>query len=270
MGKLFLFRIAVLAALLLAIGGPEMVSNMQDPANGIGAIIRETIGLKTASLDTAQTTQKDDELVSQASPSVVLIRSYKNVPYSLTGSTHLIARRQVSSGTGFFVTSDGYLLTNRHVVADTQAEYTVDFDGQEIPALVVYRDSDYDLAVLKIKSGTYPALKLAQSSEIKRGERVIGIGNALGKYVDSVSVGKISGLDKSVIVREKGRTFELLQGLIQTNARLYPGDSGGPLLNPQGEVIGVNVATSVRAPISYSIPIEAIQSVIKKAGITLN
>jgi len=165
-------------------------------------------------------------------------------------------RQEVGAGTGFVISADGLILTNKHVVADGGADYTVFLnDGAKIPAKILARDPVQDLAVLKIERSGLSAVALGDSSAIAIGQTVIAIGNALGEFSNTVSVGVISGLQRSVIAAGGGGPEEL-QELIQTDAAINPGNSGGPLLNLAGEVIGINVAMASGAEnIGFAIPI---------------
>ncbi len=154
-------------------------------------------------------------------------------------------KQDVSSGTGFIVSQDGLLLTNKHVVSDVEAEYTVLMnDGRKKTAKVLARDPLQDLAVLKIEGSDYPSVKLGDSDQIKIGQTVIAIGNALGEFRNTVSVGVVSGLQRSVVASGAEGGPEILQELIQTDAAINPGNSGGPLINIHGEVIGINTAVA--------------------------
>lgn len=166
-------------------------------------------------------------------------------------------KREVSSGTGFIVSSDGMVLTNKHVVADTEAEYTVFLnDGARKPAKVIARDPLQDLAVLNIEGKNLPAMKMGDSSKIKIGQSVIAIGNAL-EFRNTVSVGVISGLRRSVAALGGAGDSEVLQELVQTDAAINPGNSGGPLLNLNGEVVAINTAMARGAEnIGFAIPID--------------
>ena len=163
----------------------------------------------------------------------------------------------MSSGTGFIVSSDGLILTNKHVVVDKEAEYTVLMnDGGKIAAKVLARDPLQDLAVLKIEGSNFVALRLGDSSGVKIGQSVIAIGNALGEFRNTVSVGVISGLQRSVVAAGSPEGPEALQELIQTDAAINPGNSGGPLFNLRGEVIGINTAIAQGAEnIGFALPI---------------
>lgn len=154
-------------------------------------------------------------------------------------------RQDVSAGTGFIVSVDGLILTNKHVVADKEAEYTVLMnDGRKMPAKVLARDPIQDLAVLKIEGSGFPILKLGDSDGIKIGQTAIAVGNALGEFRNTVSVGVVSGLQRSIVAQGASSGPEVLQELIQTDAAINPGNSGGPLLNIRGEVIGINTAVA--------------------------
>ncbi|MBX4187798.1 MAG: S1C family serine protease [Candidatus Doudnabacteria bacterium] len=219
-----------------------------------------------------QTIEGSEKRIAQASESVVPVLIYQEVPIYQNSNYHffdaLTTRIQVGSGTGFFITSDGYLLTNKHVVDENGMEYWVNVVGNvELPAEVVYTDPVYDLAVLKISGEDYPILNLGDSGRLRMGESVSTIGNAYGEFVDSISSGSISAVNRSAIVSDRNGDVERMRGLIQTTAKLYPGDSGGPLLNAEGQVIGVNVASAIGEDISFSIPVNTAKDVLDKAGI---
>lgn len=173
-------------------------------------------------------------------------------------------KQKVGAGTGFIIRQDGLILTNKHVVGDTQAEYTVLLsDGLQKKAEVLYLDSEHDLALITIEGSGYKTAELGNSDALKLGQSVIAIGNALGEYSNSVSVGIISGLNRS-IKAQSGRSIEELKGVIQTDAAINPGNSGGPLFTLDGKVIGVNVATVMGSSnISFSIPINEAKERIK-------
>ncbi|MBI5732818.1 trypsin-like peptidase domain-containing protein [Candidatus Jorgensenbacteria bacterium] len=180
-------------------------------------------------------------------------------------------RQEVGGGTGFIVTTDGLILTNKHVVSDTKADYTVlTNDGKKYDAKVLARDPLQDLAVIKISAlGLLPAT-LGNSDTIKLGQTAISIGNALGEFRNTVSVGVISGLSRDITASGADFGSESIQGVVQTDAAINPGNSGGPLLNLRGEVIGINTAIVAGAQnIGFAIPINQakrdIESV-KKTG----
>jgi serine protease Do len=170
-----------------------------------------------------------------------------------TGGTQL---QEVGGGSGFIITSDGLIVTNKHVVSDTAASYTVlTNDGKKYDAKVLARDPVQDLAVIKIDATNLPTVELGDSDSVQLGQTAIAIGNALGEYRNTVSVGVISGLARTVTA-SGGDTTETIQGVLQTDAAINPGNSGGPLLNLQGQVIGINTAIASDAQnIGFAMPI---------------
>jgi len=225
-----------------------------------------------------QTSQEETvmNVVKVASPSVVSIIITKNLSTveqypdwfeeffgSLSPNSQSSQNQQgetqkveVGGGTGFIISQDGLILTNKHVVSDKDADYTVlTNDGQKIPAKVLALDPVQDLALIKIEGTNLPILKLGDSSSLQIGQSVITIGNALGEFRNTVSVGVISGLKRS-ITAGSGSFSETLEDIIQTDAAVNAGNSGGPLLNLRGEVIGINTATVTTAQdIGFAIPI---------------
>ncbi len=173
-------------------------------------------------------------------------------------------KQDVGAGTGFLIRNNGYILTNRHVVEDTSAEYTVLLaNGTQKTAQVVYRDATKDIAIIKISGTGYTTENLGDSGSLKLGQSVFAIGNALGQYSNSVSTGIISGLNRTIQASDQSGATETLTGVIQTDAAINPGNSGGPLVDLNGNVVGVNVATVVGSNnISFSIPINTVKSII--------
>ncbi len=222
-----------------------------------------------------QTTQEQKviDVVKENSPSVVSVVITKEVPVYSQQSIPLgnglfiipqqvqtgTEKQQVGAGTGFIVSEDGLVLTNKHVVSDDSAEYTVlASDGKEYPAKVLAKDPVQDLAIIKIDSTEkFTALKLGSSDDIQIGQSVIAIGNALGEFQNTVSVGVISGLGRTVVASGGTLGTETLEDIIQTDAAINKGNSGGPLLNLKGEVIGINTAVSSSGQnISFAISID--------------
>ncbi|MFH1451344.1 MAG: trypsin-like peptidase domain-containing protein [bacterium] len=168
-------------------------------------------------------------------------------------------KKEIGGGTGFIVSANGTIVTNRHVVLDKDAEYAVfTNEGEKFSAKVLARDPLQDLAILKIDplaGKTFPVLTLGDSTKLQIGQTVIAIGNALGEFRNTVSVGVISGLERRVTAGGSGETEEI-EDVIQTDAAINPGNSGGPLLNLRGEVIGINTAMASGAEnIGFAIPI---------------
>ena len=168
--------------------------------------------------------------------------------------------QEVGGGTGFIISSDGLVITNKHVVYDEDAEYTVlTNDGEKYPAPVLARDPIQDIAILDISAVNLPTVKLGNSDDLRIGQTVIAIGNALGEFRNTVSVGVISGLSRSVTATGGGMT-EQLDEVIQTDAAINRGNSGGPLLSLYGEVIGVNTAMALGAEnIGFAIPVNKVK-----------
>ncbi len=173
-------------------------------------------------------------------------------------------KKEVGGGSGFFVSSDGLVVTNRHVVEDEKAEYTVlTNEGEKLEAEVLARDSVLDIAILQTKAKNTKFLEFEDSRQIRLGQTAIAIGNALGEFRNSVSVGVVSGLSRSIVAGDGMGRSEVLEEVIQTDAAINPGNSGGPLLNLDGRVIGVNVAVSRGAEnIGFALPANVVASVV--------
>lgn len=172
-------------------------------------------------------------------------------------------KKNVGGGSGFFVSSDGLIVTNKHVVEDTTAIYTVyTNDGKKHDAKILARDPVLDIALVKITGANYPTLTLGNSDSLLVGQTVIAIGNALGEFKNTVSVGVVSGLSRSVVAGGASKS-ELLDHVIQTDAAINPGNSGGPLLDLSGRVVGVNVAVVTGSQgIGFALPINSIKSAV--------
>src|SRR3989344_4716833 len=183
-------------------------------------------------------------------------------------------KRQVSSGTGFFATSDGFLITNKHVVADKAAEYSiVTNEGKTMSTKVVARDPLHDVAILKVDpdasvgagGNNFPFVSLGDSDSVKIGHTAIAIGNTLGEFQNTVSIGIISGLKRNITVSGGGIAEELTD-LIQTDAAINPGNSGGPLLSLKGEAVGLNTAVAQGAEnVGFALPINQIKKGLSDA-----
>ncbi len=176
---------------------------------------------------------------------------------------------KVSGGSGFFISSKGLILTNRHVVAETDGEYTVvTNDDKEYPAEILAKDQINDIAVLKIKtpdSQTFSYLELGDSNHLDLGQTVIAVGNVLGQFSNTVSTGIVSGLSRYITAGGMAGQVQQLRGLIQTDAAVNPGNSGGPLCDIFGRVIGINAAIVLGAQnIGFSIPINSAKKDLKE------
>jgi len=266
----------------------------------------EASSLKYAAGETSPVKSTEEQIVSvveKVSPAVVSIIITKDLPvleeyyqeYNPFGDDEFLRRffgddffsfkipryrqkgtekKEIGGGTGFIISSDGLILTNKHVVADEKAEYTVLLnEGEKVSAQVLARDPVQDIALLKIDKTNLPTVKLGDSDKLKIGQTVIAIGNALGEFRNTVSVGVISGLRRSITAGNQFGQSEYLPEVIQTDAAINQGNSGGPLLNLRGEAIGINVAMAQGAEnIGFALPINRvkrdIQQVKKEGRIT--
>jgi S1-C subfamily serine protease len=175
-------------------------------------------------------------------------------------------------GSGIILTSNGYILTNRHVVEGSQSLTVVLASGQQLDASIVKVLTDHDLALIKVSASGLAAATIGDSTNVEVGQTAIAIGSPLGTYTETVTRGIISGLDRQVTVRDDttGRPTTL-NGLIQTDAAINPGNSGGPLLDVGGNVIGVDTAVASTAQgLGFATPIADASSLIQLATSSAN
>jgi len=221
------------------------------------------------------------EIIKRVSPAVINIVISKDMPklegfYTMPfgGQEYIVPKFdknskhkvKIGGGSGFVVSPDGIVLTNAHVVADPEAEYTAVMDHDDdakLPIKVIARDRINDIAILKIDpkaSGQNKDLRhieLGDSSQLELGEDIIVVGYALGEFRNTVSTGVVSGLSR-FIQAQTGyeRHVERLRGLIQTDAAINPGNSGGPMISMEGKVVGISTAVVFGAQnIGFAIPI---------------
>jgi S1-C subfamily serine protease len=171
-------------------------------------------------------------------------------------------------GSGVILTSNGYILTNRHVVDDSQSVSVALADGREFPASIVRISADTDLALIKVDATGLNAAAIGDSDALAVGQTAIAIGSPLGTYTETVTRGIVSGLDREITVTDEStRRQTTLSGLIQTDAAINPGNSGGPLLDDAGSVIGINTAVATSAEgLGFAIPIGAASALIGLAS----
>jgi putative serine protease PepD len=239
-------RIVLAAILSLAVAGggaagagTVILLDGSQPATPSSVAPATTVSHTTIDLEQAVTS-----VTASAQGSVVTI---------LTGS---------GSGSGFIVSSSGEIVTSAHVIDGGGAITAVLRDGSQLPATLVRTDAVHDVALLHVTASGLPALTLA-SGEVKIGESLIAMGTALGEFPNTVTVGIVSGLERSIDVGV-GRAAHSLSGLFQTDAALNPGMSGGPLLNIAGEVVGVNTAVAGNAQgIGFAEPVSAVIALLQ-------
>ncbi|NPV89336.1 MAG: PDZ domain-containing protein [Firmicutes bacterium] len=212
------------------------------------------------------------DTVAQASPAVVNINTINETrvvdpffddPFfrEFFGNPRVRPQTQVNYGigTGFLITPEGHIVTNEHVVKSASTiEVTVNGMDKPLPAIVVGSDHELDLAVIKIDAGkTLPQLSLGDSGGLRPGDWVIAIGNPFG-LDHTVTTGVVSALGRPVSVEDR-----IYRNLIQTDAAINPGNSGGPLLNLQGQVVGINTAVNAQAQgIGFAIPVNTAKEVL--------
>ena len=170
-------------------------------------------------------------------------------------------------GSGFIVSADGLIVTNKHVVQDTQSIYKViTKDGKEYEVKQISRDPSNDIAVLKVDATDLKTVEMGDSGNLKVGQFVIAIGTALGEFRHTVTTGVISGLGRGITAGSSFEGFvEKLDDVIQTDAAINPGNSGGPLLNSAGQVIGINVAVAQGAQnIGFAIPVNVVKDALEQ------
>lgn len=209
--------------------------------------------------------------IGRAMPAVVSIVIYnwqdRLIVDAKGGTTSTSTRSVRGNGTGFLVSSDGYILTNKHVATVSNpktAEYKIKLaSGKEYYGQFIGSDPINDLAILKIFDKNLPAVTLAKTSKLPVGTTVMAIGNVLGKYSNTVTKGIIAGRGRSLVAYDNNGGLESLENMIQTDAQINEGNSGGPLINLQGEVVGINVAMDNGGQgIGFAIPVDDARPVI--------
>lgn len=198
------------------------------------------------------------DTAKEVSPAVVSILTTRNVRDFFGNIV-----QESGGGTGFIVTSDGLIVTNKHVVDDTSADYTVvTSDGKDFTGKVLAKDPVFDLAIVQIEASGLPVVELGNADNLEIGQFVVAIGNALAEFQNTVTVGVVSAKDRQIIAGGPGDA-ERLEGLIQTDAAINPGNSGGPLVNLTGQVVGVNTAIAGDAVgIGFAIPVNVVKTAL--------
>lgn len=245
-----------------ALGGVVVYRTLQSRTEALPQVIpaASTSPGQTLTLNMTEVETTITQAVKKVGPAVVTVVG--TIPgqqtfFGLTSDSEV-------SGSGFFVSGQGYVITNNHVVEGTKSVHLVLSDGSEQPATVVGTDKYNDIAVLKT-DGPVPAIAaLGDSDVLQPGETVIAIGSPLGDFKNSVTVGVVSATGRSI---DTGQGFQV-EGLVQTDAAINQGNSGGPLVNLAGQVIGVNTLIvrgngngAVAEGLGFAIPIDNAQAV---------
>lgn len=229
-----------------------------------GQKIRDYLGLNGVNGINIQSTRTDRIVVEESSAiidankkvgkAVVSITSTSNSSRDVFGFGQILAPQ--TSGTGFIVTSDGLIATNKHVISSGDTFTVTTAEGKTYDGKLVAKDPTNDLALLKIDARGLPVVEIGDSDSVQVGQWVIAIGNALGELQNSVTVGVISAKERAATPSDGAGNTESLSGLFQTDAAINPGNSGGPLLTLTGQVIGINTAVAGNAQnIGFAIPI---------------
>jgi S1-C subfamily serine protease len=250
---------AVLAAVLAAGGTAALVTGPLAPASAAPAASTAPVAVAAAAGST--TAPELTSVVAAVRDSVVTITSSG---FSSRGNVNIPS---TGVGSGVILTSNGYILTNRHVVAGSQSLTVELADGEQFPATVVTQSTDQDLALIKIQATGLKAAVIGDSASLQVGQTVVAIGSPLGTFTETVTKGILSGTGRTITVQDD-QTHQpvTLTNLLQTDAAINPGNSGGPLLDAAGRVIGINTAVSTDAQgLGFAIPISAAASLIAQA-----
>lgn len=198
-------------------------------------------------------------VAKKVSPSVVSIISSSDELDPFTGSS---SQSQVGAGTGIIMTPDGLILTNKHVVDSNLSYSVITSDGTKYKdARVVATDPSNDIAFIRVKADNLKPAELGDSDKVEVGQSVVAIGNALGEFQNTVTTGVISGKSRPITATKSDGRQEVLTNLFQTDAAINAGNSGGPLVDIEGRVIGINTAVAGSAEnIGFAIPINDAKS----------
>lgn len=276
----FLVILGFVAGVAGGVGGIALVSSSSALQKSLG--IKDNNGLPIPQSRTENIKVTEDsaviDSVNKVSPSVVSVIFTKDVqvinPFDFFGNQSSTVQQQQGGGSGFIISSDGLIATNKHVADVEGAKYTViTSDGKKYDANIVAQDPANDFALLKVDAKNLPVVEFGDSDNLQIGQRVIAIGNALGEFQNSVTVGVLSGKERSLQATDtSGNQGENLEGLLQIDAAINAGNSGGPLVNLKGQIIGINTATAAKSQaegIGFAIPINSLKSAIdsyKKTG----
>jgi len=244
---------------------------------GAGLALTENFISLGAQADTLRLDDQEATIraINRAAPSVVSINILEDVDVQVqdinTGDVR-VEKKKISrgAGSGFLISQDGLIITNKHVASagtEGQSEYKITLNsGKQYYAQLIGTDPVNDLAILKIFDKNLPYLELGDSNNLQVGTSVIAIGNALGRYDNSATKGIVSGLGRSLSASGLNGETENLDNVIQTDAQINFGNSGGPLINLEGKVVGINVAKDEGGEsIGFAIPINEAKPVVTSA-----
>ena len=275
---IFIVILSFVAGVIGGVGGMALVAGSPALQRSIGIGSEDAMTIAARERVENITVREDSavvDAVKKISPSVVSIVFTKDIEVANPffgfgypfGEPERSIQRQQGGGTGFVISSDGLVATNKHVAGVEGAEYTVIAqDGNKYEAQVLAQDPLNDFAILKIEARNLPVVEFGDSDKLDIGQRVIAIGNALGEFQNTVTVGVLSGKERMLIASdETGARQEALDGLLQIDAAINQGNSGGPLCNLRGQVIGMNTATTAKGQaegIGFAIPVNSLKVAI--------
>jgi len=254
-GGNFIVIFLIFAFLMGIVGGTGAILLLSSNSR-----LQQILGIKNSSLNISTTTNEKLKLeessaiidaAKKVSPAVVSITTTSNVS-DFFGNIS----QQEAAGTGFIITNDGLILTNKHVAQSGSSLSVMDANGKTYDAKVAALDPTNDLAILKIDATGLPVVDLGNSDDLQVGQWVVAIGNALGQLQNTVTVGVISARERQLVAGGGTGQEEQLNNLLQTDAAINAGNSGGPLVNLAGQVVGINTAVASNAQsIGFAIPI---------------
>jgi len=274
--KKFIIGVAVALVFLVALASGAIADRLFGIKPLDYFIPRREAGFRVGTLEQKVITEESVviDVAEKVSPSVVTVSietpARKVLEFNPFGggiSQRIEGGTPQDIGTGFIASSDGLILTNKHVVSETDAKYKViTNDDKEYEVKQISRDPSNDIAILKIDAGgvNLKPVELGDSSNLKVGQFVVAIGTALGEFRHTVTTGVISGLGRGITAGSLYEGYvERLDDVIQTDAAINPGNSGGPLLNSAGQVIAINVAVAQSAQnIGFAIPINTVKEAL--------
>jgi len=228
-----------------------------------------TVVADDLSLDDQEATIRAIKKVIPSVVSIIVYDQQEHFTINLSTGQQISQDKKIEKGrgTGFIISSDGLILTNKHVVSAGQektAEYRILLNsGKQYYAQLIGKDPLNDLAILKIFDKDLPYVELGNSDNLELGSTVMTIGNALGRYQNSVTKGIVSGLGRKLVASDQSGYAESFDNVIQTDAEINLGNSGGPLINLEGKIVGINVAIDeAGSSIGFAIPINDARPVI--------